>query len=66
MKHETTSALLTRAAEALRASVDAADSHYAHFDRTMNGGAGCPACLERLRANDLARAVLRELDEVTP
>ena len=63
MKNETTSSLLTRAAAALQASVDAGDGHYAHFDRTMSGGAGCPACRARSRANEIARQVLREFDQ---
>ena len=45
---------------ALEASLQAQDSHYAHFDREGTAGANCPACISRREANDLARAALEK------
>jgi hypothetical protein len=57
---------LARVTEALRASLSAGDTHYAHFDRQGTAGANCPACIARLKANEMAYAALSEEQEQKP
>ena len=43
---------------ALKESINAADSHYNHFDREGTHGANCPACIARREANAIARTAI--------
>ena len=51
---------------ALKASVEAADSHYAHWDSKGTAGANCPACKARSEANKLAYAAIAMATGVVP
>jgi hypothetical protein len=51
---------------ALKASVEAHDSHYSHWDEKGTAGANCPACKARFEANALAYAAIAKASEQQP